>query len=113
MQRPPARPLTPPCPLSPTSHPPAGREGVGKNKTDFFFCSLPPLPGWAGVRRERRAGEVRGPTARTTLQLSTTVESERAAPRHTFVACPQPHPELASLHREERNRHESASPHVR
>src|SRR6185295_11591194 len=56
----------PHSPLPPLSHrtPTPGREGVGKSKTNFFFCSLPPLPGWVGVRRERRVGEVRGPAAR-------------------------------------------------
>src|SRR6185295_1472183 len=53
----------PHSPLPPLSHrtPTPGREGVGKSKTNFFFCSLPPLPGWVGVRWERRAGVVRGP----------------------------------------------------
>src|SRR6187549_177611 len=61
----PARPPLPPSPPLPPHTPPPGGRGGKKANFFFCFCSLPPLPGWGGVRRERRAGEVRGPTART------------------------------------------------
>src|SRR6185295_14162583 len=68
----PARPSLPPAPSLPPHTLPPGERGV--KKANFFFCSLPPLPGRVGVRRERRAGEVRGPGGADTLQLTPTAD---------------------------------------
>ena len=51
-----AKPLTTPTPPLPPHARPPGEEGLFQNKSN----SLPPLPGRADVRWERRAGEVRG-----------------------------------------------------
>ena len=51
-------PLTPPSPSLPPHSRPPGERGEEKAKADFFFCSLPPLPGaGSAVGEEGRGGE--------------------------------------------------------
>src|SRR6185295_3638105 len=53
-----AGPLTPPAPSLPPHSRPPGERGLEKAKTNFFFCSLPPLPGeGSAVGEEGRGGE--------------------------------------------------------
>src|SRR5262245_18672562 len=56
----PAEALTPPCPLSPTARPTAGREGVGKSKkllSSFLQSPSSPRVGGCEVGEEGRGGE--------------------------------------------------------
>src|SRR6185295_16579009 len=49
-------PLTPPSPSLPPQSLPPGERGLEKTKANFFFCSLPPLPGEGSAVGERGKG---------------------------------------------------------
>src|SRR5262245_12024608 len=95
-----AAPPGPSLPLPPLSRlTPARRERGGwKKQTNFFFCSLPPLPGRVGVRWERRAGEVRGLRRRKTSALPEPLDVRSEGPiqgrRESAVYFPQDGPAL-------------------